>query len=552
MVSTRSIAPAFALVPLFSLLMTVGCGDSSSPNSHDANKLDTGGLVGQDASGGSKTDALASGGQSGGGAGGSGGGATGGSSVVDAAGGTGGSTAEVGSDVQAMDAPTSDGPLPDGPILTRDTADAHVDAAVDGPIDSPIADLGSDTRPDVGTIPSPDTRLDTTRFDTPGADASTPCVNGQACTLAAGGSGLCRSNACVACVDPTDDNACVTTYGATHICSAGQCVAGSCHNSTGCTNGKICGTNHLCGNCASDTACRADSAYGTSRICLNTSCVVGNCHDRTSDCTNGRICDTTNHTCSACTNTSQCTPAGAYGAGYICSPGGACVQGNCQNSQDCPTGSICGVSTALTCGPCTIDSQCKNDARYGAAYMCRTAAGANQGTCFSNSCAGSAAGSVCSTNPADVCCNSACVAGNCCQDSDCAGSNRVCVNNTCTSCAAVTGNQYFVNPGNGSDTAATGSGKTGGGNTDGNCSFKTVTHALSVVGTSAPAGTTITIIGSATATLANPTNMVGEASTIQVPTNVEDHNLGRSVAARPWCGGRRVPTRRCGCEPGAR
>jgi hypothetical protein len=488
--------------------MAVGCGDSNGPNKNgdaslDGKKMDTRGLDGQggaggntaDATGGTKTDVNNPGGD---------------------VGGTGGATTPDSGlpDAPVADVPgTNDGPLPDRPLNGPDVSD--------GPIDAPIGDLGNDIRLDVG-ITTPDTGIDGARLDTPGIEAAPPCVNGQACTLAAGGSGLCRSNVCVGCVDPTDDNACVTTYGATHICSGGQCVAGSCHNSTGCTNGKICGTNHLCGDCANDAACKADSAYGTARICLSTSCVVGNCHDRTSDCTNGRICNTNNHTCSACNNTNQCTATGAYGAGYFCSAGGACVQGNCQNSTDCPTGTICGVTTAATCGPCTTDSQCKNDTRYGATYICRTAAGTNQGTCVLQTCTG--AGTVCSANPADVCCGNACVAGTCCTDAQCSGATSVCVNNTCTGCAAATGNQYFVDPVNGNDTAATGSGKTAAGVTEGSCSFKTVTRALAVVGTNAPAGTTITIVSSATGT-----NLVGEASTIQVPANVKITTSGGPV-----------------------
>jgi hypothetical protein len=505
MISTRSIVPSLALVPLLSLLVTAGCGDSSTSKNGDSSadvqkKPDVGGPDGQggaggtggsnlDASGDTRTDVGGAGGE------------------------VGGNNDGAGADSAAADAPvgdagnadSSDGPSPDSPIIQPD--------ASDGPADAPIHDLGNDVHVDVGNIP--DAAIDTVRLDTPGVEAAPPCVSGQSCTLAAGGSGLCRSNVCVACVDPTDDNACVTTYGASHICSGGQCVAGTCHSSTGCTNGKICGANHNCGDCATDAACKADSAYGTSRICLNTSCVVGNCHDRTSDCSNGRICNTNNHTCSACSTTNQCTATGAYGTGYFCSAGGACVQGNCQNSTECPAGAICGVTTTSTCGPCTTDSQCKNDTRYGATYICRTAAGASQGTCVSQTCTGT--GTACAANPADICCGNACVAGTCCTDAQCSGANGVCVNNTCTSCGATTGNQYFVDPVNGNDTAATGSGKTAGGTAEGSCSFKTVTRALAVVGTSAPTGTTITIVGSTTGT----TNLVGEASTIQVPANVK-------------------------------
>ena len=51
------------------------------------------------------------------------------------------------------------------------------------------------------------------------------------------------------------------------------------------------------------------------------------------------------------------------------------------------------------------------------------------------------------------------------------------MNNSCTGCTAATGNTYFVDPINGDDGTATGSGIAAGVATP-SCSFKTVTHAL--------------------------------------------------------------------------
>ena len=61
------------------------------------------------------------------------------------------------------------------------------------------------------------------------------------------------------------------------------------------------------------------------------------------------------------------------------------------------------------------------------------------------------------------------------------GSIYRCVNNSCTGCAAATGNKYYVDPVNGSDATATGSGIAGG-IANPSCSFRTVTRALQVVG----------------------------------------------------------------------
>ena len=129
------------------------------------------------------------------------------------------------------------------------------------------------------------------------------------------------------------------------------------------------------------------------------------------------------------------------------------------------------------CGACTMDSQC---AGYGNGY---------------------------------ICVGGACVVGNCHANTDCANNDAgavVCVNNTCTACDQVTGGNYYVDPVNGSDGAdATGSDMAGG-QTAAVCAFKTITHALKVIGTPS-AATTITVLTS------DPS---GETWPITVPANV--------------------------------
>jgi len=96
------------------------------------------------------------------------------------------------------------------------------------------------------------------------------------------------------------------------------------------------------------------------------------------------------------------------------------------------------------------------------------------------------------------------------------GSNFNCLQNTCTQCNSVVGNAYFVDPINGDDTGATGSGMSGATATSG-CSFRTLTKALTVIGTP-PTATTITIVGQSATTTA--LYAAGESFPITVPTNV--------------------------------
>ncbi|MFL5305526.1 MAG: hypothetical protein ACJ8F1_09940 [Polyangia bacterium] len=339
-----------------------------------------------------------------------------------------------------------------------------------------------------------------------GSCISGNCNNSTEC----GGNQLCINHACTACTaGSTGDGQCVadTAYGAMHICLAGQCVAGDCHDtSADCTGGRICGATvaHVCGSCGSgatgDTACRTNTtAYGTGYICLNGGCTQGDCHDVNSeDCTAGKICDATTHTCGSCSGAStsaadsQCNAVPRY-AGDICVQG-LCGAGNCHGtSSDCTganSGEICGVTVANTCGKCTSDAQCKSDQVYGSGDICNIATG----KCVSATCANNNA--ACSANTSDFCCSSSCVAGNCCVDNDCGAAGTACVNHTCTACNAVSGNKWYVDPVNGNDLTATGSGLSGSTVAPG-CAFKTITQAIAHMPTTPFAGSQIVIVGSA-------------------------------------------------------
>jgi hypothetical protein len=350
------------------------------------------------------------------------------------------------------------------------------------------------------------------------------CVSGTChVTADCGGGEICdgSTHTCGAC---SSDNACLTAYGPQHVCVANVCVSGNCHTSNDCTSGgQLCDQpTHSCKVCASDTACQSDSTYGVTTVCVAGNCVSGDCHGSSSDCPTGQLCGISHpDTCGPCASDAQCTADSSYGAGNICYQG-ICQVGDCHGtSSDCKAanaGRICGAVTTNDCGPCSGDAQCQADPVYGSATICETKTGqATTGTCVSNSCSSSGA---CFANSADFCCNDICTAGNCCLDADCAGnpsfgSTFRCVNNSCTGCTAATGNIYFVDPINGDDGTATGSGVAAGVATP-TCSFKTVTHALSVASTVGAAGTKIVVVGVSGMT----TFLGGETLPIVVPANV--------------------------------
>jgi hypothetical protein len=364
--------------------------------------------------------------------------------------------------------------------------------------------------------------------------SSGACVSGNCNSSAdcAGNDQLCVNHACVAC---TTDAQCVgdVQYGAMHIClgsgSNAKCVAGDCHDtSADCTSThQICGisTAHVCGNCAAgnvgDTQCKNDAVYGSGDICLAGACVAGDCHDTSVECTAGKICGvSTPHTCGNCAaggaGDTECVSDSRYGTGNICFQG-LCGVGNCHaTSGDCTGGNaglICGASATNTCGTCTDDAACTSDPFYGANYICDTAAGANQGKCVSRACSNN--NMACTANTSDFCCSSSCTTGNCCVDADCGAIGTACVNHTCSTCNAVTGNTFYVDPVNGNDSTGTGAILSGATAAPG-CAFKTVARAIVVIGASPPAGTKIVLVGQGS----TPRGLAAtDTLPISVPTN---------------------------------
>ncbi len=167
--------------------------------------------------------------------------------------------------------------------------------------------------------------------DLAGTDGSS-CAGGDgtACTLAAGGKGLCKSGACAACVTTTDDPTCNAAYGqsSTHfICGGGLCIAG-CRSSADCS-GQICGLSatNTCSPCGTDAQCQM--ALGDGNICnASGSCVSASCTNVGSACT---------------ANTADiCCASGA---------GNSCVAGSCCTNTDCSGSGLSCVNHVCTSCP---------------------------------------------------------------------------------------------------------------------------------------------------------------------------------------------------------
>jgi hypothetical protein len=291
-----------------------------------------------------------------------------------------------------------------------------------------------------------------------GAGASGCGADDIACVPSSSVQGYCKANTCVSCSAGAPGNAaCSAAYGngAGYVCAAGNCVAGQCVTNAECPAGQLCG---------------AASA----------------------------------NQCGSCSGDAQCTGSAGYGAGYLCLSG-ACALADCRADNDCQSGKICGLHVPNRCAGCALDEQCHNDMAYGPTFMCDTSAS----RCVPASCTNN--NLVCSKNSADFCCASACVAGNCCSNSDCAGvgNNVTCTNHVCTQCAQATANTYYVDPVAGNDSVGTGNSVAG-------CAFKTISRALAVIGPTPNLGTRVLVQVSGVVGVAQS----GEMFPIDVPSNV--------------------------------
>jgi hypothetical protein len=362
------------------------------------------------------------------------------------------------------------------------TDDAALDSATnetsdDAALDSATSDSASGDTASGDTASGDTAASDTATGDTGSTETGPSCPPGSACSNG-GANGVCNAagTACAPCpsADATGDTACSSAYGSGYLC-----LAGSSGNA----------------------------------------CAPGNCRAAADCATRGQICVA--NVCSACTTDAQC------GAGSVCS-GGLCVAGNCHTSSDCDgvsatAGQVCGAPAANNCGACAKDADCAGDAYY---------AGKGQTICESGKCHAPTCTSAAGTPPArcpgvstaqgDLCCANACIPNTapsatltgCCGNADCT-SGSTCIGNVCTTCAAVTGGQYYVDPVNGTDAGS-------GANSPG-CAFKTIKRALQVIGSTGQVAT-INLLGTASAAS-------GETFPIVLPKSVTLAGVNSSGAA---------------------
>jgi hypothetical protein len=229
----------------------------------------------------------------------------------------------------------------------------------------------------------------------------------------------------------------------------------------------------------------------------------------------------------------NCTAA--YGGAHLCLSG-VCTPGNCRVNGDCGgdvTGPLCGIAQAHFCAKCATDAQCL--AASPSTPVCNT----GTGVCVASagSCTGQADNMQCSINSADVCCGSACTAGECCTgsagDTACktklGNNSAVCsAGRECTLCDAASGLTFIVDPASGVDNGATGSG-TAGGQPNAACAFKTVTRALQAIGATPAAGTIVRIRNTGPVSVAGN----GETFPLNVTANVTITASGGAVTVTP-------------------
>jgi hypothetical protein len=255
-----------------------------------------------------------------------------------------------GTDTQTGDAPA------ERAVIDTSLEMAAVDTGTDTPADlaptdtageggDATAETGGDTGAETGgdaATDLADTHADTTDG---GSDTSATCgADNSACDLATA-NGLCKSTACAACTDVTDDAHCTAAYGTAgtnpYICLGGACVPGDCRANSDCASptGSICGLSkaNACAKCASDAQCMA--AYGATFICTTSGASAG-------ACVAGSCATADNSACTA--NAADLCCGGSCAAGECC-PGAAgdtVCKNKLGNSAVCTTGHSC--STCAT------------------------------------------------------------------------------------------------------------------------------------------------------------------------------------------------------------
>jgi hypothetical protein len=216
----------------------------------------------------------------------------------------------------------------------------HADASLDGrapdaPADGAAGDAAQQAQDATGSDGNPTGDAhDTT--DAAGSDGDGCATAASACSLAtdAGAvNGLVSCGACAPCVDPDDDLACTSAYGASdagadggpapYICNGGSCTPGNCHADGDCMPaGLICGIQkpNTCGPCTSDADCKNDSDYQGQGLTL-CNIAMGTCQVTDCNVADGVACmqNPADVCCSqSCYTGNCCTDAQCSGATPHC------------------------------------------------------------------------------------------------------------------------------------------------------------------------------------------------------------------------------------------
>ncbi len=148
--------------------------------------------------------------------------------------------------------------------------------------------------------------------------------------------GICMEGSCTEC---TSEWECSEAYGIEYFCDLGICRRTTCLSDVDCIfSGELCSAETFeCVPCTSSLACLESTTYGNGHQCLSGMCLQGNCN-QSSDCPwDNPICGSDKN-CRGCVANDQ-GPDGEclalHGQGWLCVESGPCVQGNCLNSADC-------------------------------------------------------------------------------------------------------------------------------------------------------------------------------------------------------------------------
>ncbi len=186
--------------------------------------------------------------------------------------------------------------------------------------------------------------------------ACSPCENSTQCE-----GKLCKNGGeCSACFLTEDDGACREAYGHNYECKqSGKCAPKTCLTGVDCYLVKMVCVEHLCAPCANSYDCLAETTGGYPRgtSCVDGACVEGECR-ASGDCPKDRPICGENKKCRACQTHAECVDKNHSETGDYCvTETGLCVAGNCFPPwSSCETGKICGDN--YMCRACAADPEC--------------------------------------------------------------------------------------------------------------------------------------------------------------------------------------------------